>query len=51
MEPMMRSDARRAPTTFLYATDSRLRSCVRVRVGVKIRVRVGVGFGDTETLS
>ena len=26
IEPMMRSEARRAPTTFLYATDSRLRS-------------------------
>ena len=27
MEPMIRRDARRAPTTFLYATDRRLRSC------------------------
>ena len=26
IEPMMRSEARRAPTTFLYATESRLRS-------------------------
>jgi len=26
MEPMMRSEARRAPTTFLYATERRLRS-------------------------
>ena len=26
IEPMMRSDARRAPTTFLYATERRLRS-------------------------
>eukprot|EP00900_Chrysochromulina_parva_P010996 jgi/Chrpa1/19899/Chrysochromulina_OHIO_Genome00023803-RA len=26
MEPIMRSEARRAPTTFLYATESRLRS-------------------------
>ena len=26
IEPMIRSDARRAPTTFLYATESRLRS-------------------------
>lgn len=30
IEEMMRKDARRAPTTFLYATDSRLRSS-RVR--------------------
>ena len=26
IEPMIRSDARRAPTTFLYATERRLRS-------------------------
>jgi len=35
IEPMMRSEARRAPTTFLYATLSRLRSS-RLRSSVAV---------------
>ena len=45
IEPMIRSDARRAPTTFLYATESRLRSCPGSGIGSPSRAWVGDRVG------